>query len=135
MTHVIMPIENQCILVFNAWFFVMKKMKFKFDSIRKSFVRVFGGSVLTENFFLRNMRFILFTVLIMILFISHRYSVLERMSEIERLQRVLIDAKYEALTISSNLTEASRQGEIERRVEEAGLDLKITNEPVYRIRK
>jgi hypothetical protein len=81
------------------------------------------------------MRFILFTVLIMILFISHRYSVLERMSEIERLQRVLIDAKYEALTISSNLTEASRQGEIERRVEEAGLDLKITNEPVYRIRK
>jgi cell division protein FtsL len=81
------------------------------------------------------MRFVLITVLIMILFISHRYSVLERMSEIERLQRILTDAKYESLTISSNLTEASRQGEIERRIEEAGLDLKITNEPVYYIGK
>ncbi len=110
-------------------------MSFKFDNIRKSFVHVFGGSVLTENYFLKNMRFILVTVLIMILFISHRYSVLERMSEIERLQRVLTDAKYESLTISSNLTAASRQGEIERRVAEAGLDLKITNEPVYYIGK
>jgi len=64
-------------------------MKLKFDNIRKSFVHVFGGSVLTENFFLRNMRFILVVVLIMILFISHRYAVLQQMSEIERLERVL----------------------------------------------
>ncbi len=113
----------------------MKKMKFKFDNIRKSFVHVFGGSVLTENFFLKNMRFILASVLVMILFISHRYTVLERMSEIERLQQVLRDAKYESLTISSSLTEASRQGEIERRVQEAGLELKVNNEPVYHIGK
>lgn len=108
-------------------------MKFKFDSIRRSFVHVFGGSVLTENFFLRNMRFVLVIVLIMILFISHRYTVLQRMSDIENLQQVLKDVKYESLTISSTLTEASRQGEIERRLEEAGIDLKISNEPVYYI--
>ena len=58
---------------------------------------------------------------------------LQRMSDIERLQHELNDVKYEALTISSSLTEASRQGEIERRVEEAGLELKVTNEPVYYI--
>ncbi|MDD2512652.1 MAG: FtsL-like putative cell division protein, partial [Proteiniphilum sp.] len=110
-------------------------MKLKFDNIRKSFVHVFGGSVLTENFFLRNMRFILVIVLIMFLFISHRYAVLQKMSEIEHLERVLKDARYESLTISSSLTEASRQGEIERRVEEAGLELKVTNEPVYHIGK
>ena len=108
-------------------------MKFKFDNIRKSFVHVFGGSVLTENFFLRNMRFILVIVLIMFLFISHRYTVLQRMSEIERLERVLKDAKYESRTISSRLTEASRQGQVERRVAEAGLELEVTNEPVYYI--
>ena len=110
-------------------------MKFKFDNIRKSFVHVFGGSVLTENFFLKNMRFILMIVLIMLLFISHRYTVLQRMSQIERLEQELKDAKYESLTISSSLTEASRQGEIEKRVEEAGLELKVTNEPVYYINK
>ena len=108
-------------------------MKFKFDNIRKSFVHVFGGSVLTEDFFLRNMRFILVLVVVVILFISHRYSMLQGMSDIERLQQELKDVKYEALTISSSLTEASRQGEIERRVEEAGLDIKVTNEPVYHI--
>ena len=108
-------------------------MKFKFDNIHKSFVHVFGGSVLTEDFFLRNMRFILVLVVVVILFISHRYSMLQGMSDIERLQQELKDVKYEALTISSSLTEASRQGEIERRVEEAGLDLKVTNEPVYYI--
>ena len=108
-------------------------MKFKFDNIHKSFVHVFGGSVLTEDFFLRNMRFILVLVVVVILFISHRYTMLQGMSDIERLQQELKDVKYEALTISSSLTEASRQGEIERRVEEAGLDLKVTNEPVYYI--
>ena len=106
-------------------------MRFKFDNIRKSFVHVFGGSVLTEIFFLRNMRFILVLVVVIILFISHRYTMLQGMSDVERLQRELKDVKYEALTISSSLTEASRQGEIERRVEEAGLELKVSNEPVY----
>jgi len=108
-------------------------MRFKFDNIRKSFVHVFGGSVLTENFFLRNMSFIIVLVLVMILFISHRYTMLQGMSDIERLNQELKDVKYEALTISSSLTEASRQGEIERRVEEAGLELQISNEPVFYI--
>ena len=108
-------------------------MRFKFDNIRKSFVHVFGGSVLTEDFFLRNMRFILVLVVVVILFISHRYTMLQGMSNVERLQQELKDVKYEALTISSSLTEASRQGEIEKRVEEEGLDLKVSNEPVYYI--
>ncbi|MDD2313293.1 MAG: FtsL-like putative cell division protein [Proteiniphilum sp.] len=106
-------------------------MKVKFDNIRKSFVHVFGGSVLTENYFLKNMWFIVAIVLVMFLFIGHRYKVLQRMSEIERLEQELKDAKYESLTISSSLTEAGRQGEIERRVEEAGLDLEVTREPIY----
>ena len=106
-------------------------MKLKFDNIRKSFVHVFGGSVLTENYFLKNMWFIVAIVLVMFLFIGHRYKVLQRMSEIERLEQELKDAKYESLTISSSLTEAGRQGEIERRVEEAGLDLEVTREPIY----
>ena len=110
-------------------------MKIKFDNIRKSFVHVFGGSVLTENFFLRNMRFILIVVVVVFIFISHRYTVLQKMSEVEKLERQLKDAKYESLTFSSAVTEASRQAQIEKMVEQAGLELKVTNEPVYRIEK
>lgn len=110
-------------------------MKIKFSKIQKSFVHVFGGSVLTGDLFLRNIRFIALVVVIIFFFISHRYTVLRQMSEIEKLQRELKDAKYESLTISSDLTEASRQSEIEKKVEKEGLGLNVSKEPVYRIKK
>lgn len=110
-------------------------MKIKCDKIRKSFIYVFGGSVLTEDFLLKNMRFIVTVLIIIFIFIGHRYTVLQKIAEIEKLERELKDAKYEALTISADLTKASRLTEIERLIEEEGLELKISNEPVYRIRK
>ncbi|WP_436414707.1 FtsL-like putative cell division protein [Petrimonas sp.] len=110
-------------------------MKLKFNNIRKSFVHVFGGNVLTENFFAKNLMFIVILVVIMILFISHRYTVIQRIAEMERLKVELKDAKYESLDISSDLTEASRQSQIEKRVEQSDLGLKVTTEPVYRIQK
>ena len=113
----------------------MKKMRFKFDKIQKSFVHVFGGSVLTGSLFLRNIRFIVLVVVIIFIFISHRYTVLRQMSEIEKLQRELKDAKYESLTISSDLTEVSRQSEIEKMLEKEGVALEVSKEPVYRIKK
>lgn len=109
-------------------------MKLKLEKIRKSFVYVFGGSVLTEDFLLKNIRFISIVLLIIFVFIGHRYVVLQQMSEMEKLKQQLKDAKYEALTISADLTEASRLPEIEKLIDQEGLELKISNEPVYRIR-
>lgn len=107
----------------------------KFNKIRKSFVRVFGGNILTENFIINNMRFFVVLIIIIFVFISHRYTYLQKMSEIENLQRELKDAKYESLTISSNLTQACRQTEIEKLIVQYGLDIKISNEPIYYIKK
>lgn len=107
----------------------------KLSNLRKSFVHVFGGNVLREDFFAKNLAFILLLVMVMILFISQRYTVLQRISEMERLKVELKDAKFESLNISSDLTELSRQSQIEKMIEQAGLDLEVTNEPVYRIKK
>ena len=107
----------------------------KFSRIKKSFVRVFGGNILTENFIINNMRFFIVLLIIIFVFISHRYTHLQKMSEIEMLQRELKDAKYESLTISSNLTEASRQTEIEKLIQKYGLEIEISNEPIYYIKK
>ena len=107
----------------------------KLDKIKKSFIHVFGGNILTEGFIVNNMRFFVVFLIIIFVFISHRYSYLRKMSEIEKLHYELRDAKYEALTISSSLTEASRQTEIEKLVEGYGLDIKISNEPIYYIKK
>ncbi|MDD2475629.1 MAG: FtsL-like putative cell division protein [Dysgonamonadaceae bacterium] len=107
----------------------------KFEKIRKSFVRVFGGNILTENFIINNMRFFVMLLIIIFVFISHRYSYLRKMSKIESLQHELKDARYESLTISSNLTQASRQTEIEKQISQYGLEIKISNEPIYYIQK
>ena len=107
----------------------------KFENIRKSFVRVFGGNILTESFIINNMRFFVMLLIIIFVFISHRYTYLRKMSEIESLQRELKDARYESLTISSNLTQASRQTEIEKQISQYGLEIKISNEPIYYIKK
>ncbi len=107
----------------------------KISNIKKSFVHVFGGNILTEDFFVKNLSFIIVLVLVMILFISQRYTVLRRISELERLKVELKDAKFESLNISSDLTEISRRSQIERMVEKSGLDIEETNEPVYVIRK
>ncbi len=106
-----------------------------FDRISKSFVHVFGGNVLTEDFFSRNLTFIVVLVLVMILFISQRYTVLQKISEVERLKVELKDARLESLNISSDLTEISRQGEVEKMIQRYGLDLEVTSEPVYKIKK
>jgi len=106
----------------------------KLDRIRKSFVHVFGGSVLTEGVFVRNLRFIIALLLIIFVFISYRYSVLRKMAEVESLERQLKDAKYEALSISAELTKASRQSEIEQRIAREGLDLKVSDQPFYVIK-
>ena len=107
----------------------------KFDKFKKSFIHVFGGNILTEGFIVNNMRFFVLLLIIVFVFISHRYTYLHKMSEIERLQRELRDVKYESLTISSSLTEASRQTEIEKLIESYGLEIKISNEPIYYINK
>ncbi len=107
----------------------------RLDKIRKSFIHVFGGNILTEGFIVNNTRFFIVLLIIIFVFISHRYSYLRKMSEIEKLQYELRDAKYESLTISSSLTEASRQTEIEKLVEKYGLEIKISNEPIYYIKK
>ncbi len=106
----------------------------KLDRIRKSFVHVFGGSVLTEGVFVRNLRFIIALLLIIFVFISYRYSVLRKMAEVESLERQLKDAKYEALSISAELTKASRQSQIEQRIAKEGLDLKVSDQPCYVIK-
>ena len=107
----------------------------KIENIRKSFMRVFGGNILTEKFFKNNRGFLIMLFFVIIVFISHRYTYLRKMSEIEALQYELKDARYESLTISSNLTQSSRQTEIEKLISQYGLEIKISNEPIYYIQK
>lgn len=110
-------------------------MTINFKNIKKSIMYVVGGTILTEDFFLKNTRFMLVIFVIIVLYISNRYSCISEMAEIESLRKELKDAKFESLTISSSLTAMSRQVQVESLLKKNGIDLIIPTDPVYKIKK
>lgn len=110
-------------------------MSVNLKNIKKNVMHVVGGTILTEDFFLKNTRFMLVVFLLIVFYISNRYSCISKMSEIESLRKELKDAKYESLTISSDLTGMSRQVQVETLLKKNGVDLITPKDPVYKIQK
>lgn len=97
-------------------------------------MHIVGGSILAEDIIVKNIRFIVVIVVIMALYISNRYSCIEKQAQIEKLQHELKDAKYESLTISAELISVSRETRVKELVKKSGLELERTKEPVYKIK-
>ena len=75
--------------------------------------------------------FLLIT-LFLIFYIANRYSVQKDLIEIDRLQNELQDAKYKALSSSSQLTEKSRESHVlELLKSNKDSVLKIATQPPY----
>lgn len=102
---------------------------------RFSFLYVLGGGFLKEDFFTRHTRMIVFVVILVFFFIGNRYTCLQKLREIDRLQQELRDVRFEALSISSELTDKSRQSQIELLIEEQGIDLEGSTAPPYELEK
>ena len=92
---------------------------------RLSFWYILGGGVLKEDFILRHTRMIVLLVVLAFFFIGNRYTCMQKLREIDRLQQQLRDVRFEALSISSELTGNSRQSQIELLIEEQGIDLRV----------
>lgn len=110
-------------------------MRQKGAEIKRRIMHVLGGTVLTEDVFLKNTRFLFVLFLIGALYIWNRYSCTGKMTEIEKYRTELKDAKYEALTISSELTSLSRQSRVQTSIGNNGLGLKPAKEPVYKLER
>ena len=100
-----------------------------------SFLYVLGGGFLKEDFFTRHTRMIVLVVILIFFFIGNRYTCLQKLREIDRLQQELRDVRFEALSISSELTGNSRQSQIEMLIEEQGIDLEGAKTPPYELEK
>lgn len=98
-------------------------------------MHVVGGTILTEDIFLKNTRFLFVIFILIVLYISNRYSCISKMSEIESLRQELKDAKYESLTTSSELISISRKNQVEHLLKKNGVELISSTDPTYRIKK
>ena len=96
---------------------------------------ILGGDILAHSFLKRQANLLILIVLLTILYIDNRYSSQQELIEIDRLKKELTDIKYDALTISSELTERSRQSRIEEYIATEGTPLQTAATPPYLIKK
>ena len=96
---------------------------------------ILGGDILAHEFLRRQANLLILIVFLTILYIDNRYSSQQELIEIDRLKKELVDIKYDALTISSELTEKSRQSRIEKYIADKGTPLKTAATPPYLIKE
>lgn len=102
---------------------------------RFSINRILGGDILAEDFVIKQSKLLILIVFLIIIFISNRYSCAKKLTEIEDLQRQVMDVKYENLIISTELTTNSRQSQIESLLEKKGIELAGPKTPPFEIKK
>ena len=100
-----------------------KQKKTRKKEKKLSLLYVLGGGILKEDFIVKHTRMIVLIVILMFFFIGNRYTCMQKLREIDRLQQQLRDVRFEALSISSELTGNSRQSQIELLIEEQGVEL------------
>lgn len=74
--------------------------------------KILGGDILTTSTIRHQIWLVLLIAFFLIIYISNRYSCQQDLIEIDKLQKELQDAKYKALSTSSQLTEKSRESNV-----------------------
>jgi superfamily II DNA/RNA helicase len=100
-----------------------------------SLLYILGGGILNEDFIVKHTKMIVLVVVLIFFFIGNRYTCMQKLREIDRLQQQLRDVRFEALSISSELTGNSRQSQIEQLIEEQGIDLEVAKTPPYELHR
>lgn len=94
--------------------------------------KILGGDILTAQMLRNNIGLIVLIVLFAVIYITNRYQVQKNLIELDKLKTELDDAKYRALSSSSNLTEKSRESHVLETLSQ-GPDstLKMSDRPPY----
>jgi hypothetical protein len=102
---------------------------------RISWMYILSGGILKEDFVVRHTKLIVLIVILLLFYISNRYTCLIKLREIDRLQAELKELRIEADLVSAELTEITRPSQVEEFVKRQGLNLERTKTPPYRIQK
>lgn len=94
--------------------------------------KILGGDILTSRTVRRQIWVFLLIAFFALIYISNRYSCQQDLIEINKLQDRLQDAKYKALSSSSQMTERSRESNVlEMLRENNDSTLKTPDQPPY----
>ena len=120
-------------------------LRFKKNKNRAKDVSEVGASGMGEPFRIVHLQklvdvlleYVLFLVVffgVSFWYIDNRYVCEKKMLQITKLEKELQDRKFVWLTISADLTQLSRQSEVEKVIKEKNIELKVSSEPAIRIK-
>ena len=90
---------------------------------------IIGGDVLAGQWFRRQVRFLLFLVVLAILYVTNRYAYQQEIIENKKLTLRLEDRRLRAVVATSNLTDYTRRGRIVENLSDT--TLKSSKVPFY----
>lgn len=94
--------------------------------------KILGGDILSTRAIRRQVPLFLLITVFLIIYVSNRYSCQKYQIEIDQLNKELIDAKYRALSSSSQLTERCRESHVlDLLKNNQDSVLKIASQPPY----
>ncbi|MFC2151269.1 FtsL-like putative cell division protein [Bacteroidota bacterium] len=112
--------------------FVEEKQERK-ESKLGSIKDLLDGSLIANDFIVKQLPYIVFLVILAFIYIANRYHAEKVVRASIELSRVINDLRAEAITTSSELMFISKQSEVAKRVENRGLGLKESVEPPRKI--
>lgn len=93
---------------------------------------IIGGSVISA-FLARQAGLVILILFMVFFYISNRYECQQKLVDIEKLQKQLVDVKYDALTHSAELMGGSKQSQVKSLVIEQGVELEESQIPPYQL--
>lgn len=114
------------------WF---KKTKEEIKEAKKKYSvkEIFGGEILLANFFSRQWLLLLVIFGFIMLFISNRYSMIQKIILTEKLKKELIDSRYDYQVSSAELIRNTRPTAIDRELKKRNIELIDPVEPAFEI--
>ena len=96
---------------------------------------LFEGEIVSFDFVYRKWKACLILLILLFCYIGYRYSCHRNLAEIERVRTKESELRYEATTLSSELTGVSRPSQIEKLFEEKGIDIHAAKTPSYKLKR
>lgn len=94
-----------------------------------TFKDIINGGFFSKSSVSKHWPYFLFTVFLAMVYINNHYAVEKLLKDQVTINQELKELKYEATTTSSELMQMSRQSEVLRKVDAAGLELDVLKTP------
>jgi hypothetical protein len=120
-----------------GWFnkgkdFISPKEEFR-ESVGTSVKELLDGRILADKVIRKNIIFIIFLMLLGIYYIANGYSTERLYKRKIDMEKEVRELRFESITTSSQLMFISKQSEVKRRIQEAGLNLEESKEPPVKV--